>query len=285
MMNPAEFDNIVKVEDSFWWFDGMHRIVLRLMKQVCVSPRPARILEVGCGTGGFAARLSTQFRATLHLCDLAVEAVHHAHDRGFVHLAQADARSLPFADDAYDCLLSLDVLVHFPRGAEAAPLKEFMRVLKPGGLLVLRVSALDILRSRHSEFTFERQRFTRRRLCEAVQACGLEPVRCTYLNALLLPLALFKFRIWEPLLRKPSASGLTAVPAWLEGVLRTALYTESVLLSAGLNFPVGQSLLLFARKPESAPMYAPGDSRMHPPDPETHGSGPLRLPTLRVLGS
>src|SRR4029079_3776182 len=105
MMNPAEFDNIAKIEDSFWWFDGMHRIVLRLMKQVWGSPEPARILEVGCGAGGFATRLSSQFSGTLHLCDVAAEAVRHAHDRGFLDIVQTDARYLPFSDASYDCLL------------------------------------------------------------------------------------------------------------------------------------------------------------------------------------
>ena len=253
MMNPAEFENIARVEDSFWWFDGMHRIVLSLMKQVW-GPRPGRVLEVGCGTGGFATRLLTQFDGSLHLCDLAPEAIRHARQRGFLDVFQTDARYLPFADDAYDCLLSLDVIVHLPRGAETDALKEFARVLKPGGLLILRVSALNILRSRHSEFTLERQRFTRRRLRKAVEACRLEPVRCTYVNSLLLPLALFKFRIWEPLLQKPPASGLVRIPQWADKLLRAALNAECAMLTAGCNFPIGQSLLLIARKPLSVPV-------------------------------
>ena len=251
MMNPAEFDNIAKVEDSFWWFDGMHRIVLRLMKQVWDGNWPSRILEVGCGTGGFAARLRRQYDGSMDLCDVASEGLSYARRRGLSRLVQGDAKSLPYADAAYDCVLSLDVLVHFPPGVETDALDEFVRVLKPGGFLILRVSALDMLRSQHSEFTLERQRFTRPRLLAAIRDCGLEPERCTYLNTILLPLAVLKFRVWEPLLGRPPASGLTAVPVWLGRVLRAALYAECTLLTAGWNFPVGQSLLLFARKPAS----------------------------------
>ena len=250
-MNPAEFDNIAKVEDSFWWFDGMHRIVLRLMKQVWDGNWPSRILEVGCGTGGFAARLRRQYDGSMDLCDVASEGLSYARRRGLSRLVQGDAKSLPYADAAYDCVLSLDVLVHFPPGVETDALDEFVRVLRPGGFLILRVSALDMLRSQHSEFTLERQRFTRPRLLAAIRDCGLEPERCTYLNTILLPLAVLKFRVWEPLLGRPPASGLTAVPVWLGRVLRAALYAECTLLTAGWNFPVGQSLLLFARKPAS----------------------------------
>jgi SAM-dependent methyltransferase len=66
---------------------------------------------------------------------------------------------LPFRDGCFDALLSLDVLVHFEAGEEARVIEEFAQVLRPGGLLIVRVAALNILRSRHSEFIRESQRF------------------------------------------------------------------------------------------------------------------------------
>ena len=66
------------------------------------------------------------------------------------------------------------------------------RVLKPGGLLALHLAALDALRSRHSEFVEERQRFTRARLLQGVALAGFQVDRAIYLNSLLLPVALFK---------------------------------------------------------------------------------------------
>lgn len=69
---------------------------------------------------------------------------------------QADIGACPFSNGAFDAVFSLDVLVHFPRGKEVNALNVFARVLRPGGFLVLRVSALDLLRSRHSAFCHER---------------------------------------------------------------------------------------------------------------------------------
>ena len=53
------------------------------------------------------------------------------------------------------------MLVHCPRGEEQRAVNELARVTRPGGLVLMRAAALDMLRSRHSEFVFERQRFTR----------------------------------------------------------------------------------------------------------------------------
>ncbi|MES1257363.1 MAG: class I SAM-dependent methyltransferase, partial [Acidobacteriota bacterium] len=210
--------------------------------------RPARILEAGCGTGAFAQKLALEFPCPIHLADLAGEGLRLARGRGLPALVQADIQALPLASDSYDCVLSLDVLIHLAKGRELDAMAELARVLRPGGLLMIRVAALDLLRSRHSAFTYERQRFTRTRLMRTAEQCGLEPLRCTYLNTLLLPVALFRFRVWEPLLRKPASSGVQPVPEWLNGALRRMLKLECAWLARGRNFPAGQSLILFARK-------------------------------------
>ena len=156
--------------------------------------------------------------------------------------------ALPFARDTFDALVSMDVVVHLPRGQEHRAFAEFARVLKPGGWLALRVSALDALHSRHSHFASERQRFTRSRLVEGVRAAGFEVERATYANALLLPVALFKFRVWEPLTGAQPSSGVEPVPRWLDVLLHAPLSFEAGWIGRGGSFPVGQSLVLIGRK-------------------------------------
>ena len=74
-------------------------------------------------------------------------------------------------------------------------------------------------------------------------------LRCTYINSLLLPVALAKFRLWEPLLRRPASSGVQAVAPWLDRLLYSTLALESRWVGAGHGFPAGQSLLLLGEKP------------------------------------
>ncbi len=247
MMNPAEFENIAQAEDSFWWYRGMHEITLRLLQRMLPAP-PERMLEAGCGTGAFARELTKQFRCVIDLADLAEEGLARARGKGLRRLLRADVRALPLAAEQYDCVLSLDVLVHLERGMERAAFAEMARVLRPGGMVIIRVAALDVLRSRHSVFIHERRRFTKAELIRIATEHGLSPIRCTYLNCLLAPVALFRFRIWEPLLGKSAESGVKPISGWLNTALRCVLRLEAYWVCRGGNLPLGQTLLLFARK-------------------------------------
>jgi SAM-dependent methyltransferase len=248
MMNPAEFDTLRRSESELWWFRGMRRILFNLLDPYARRRQAARVLEAGCGTGYFAGLLAERYGWSMFPSDLSRDGLTIARSRGISRLCQADIAYCPFRTEAFDVLLSLDVLVHFPKGEERAALAEFHRVLTPGGLLVLRVSALDLLRSRHSEFTHERQRFTRGRLQNLVQDYGFKVLRCTYANSLLLPVAIARFRVWEPLLRKSPASGTAPLTPWLDRLLFTPLAVEAAMIRRGINFPAGQSLILIGEK-------------------------------------
>ncbi len=248
MMNPAEFANIANCEANFWWFRGMRGIMFALLDPVAAKRCLQRVLEAGAGTGHFSKTLAERYGWKMFPLDLGWEGLDFARGYGLSRLAQADIRALPYRDAAFDALVSMDVIVHLPRGEEDAPMREFARVLEPGGLLALRVSALDILRSRHSEFAHERQRFTRSRLIELARRHGFTVHRCTYANSLLLPVALAKFRLWEPLTRQPATSGVQPAPPWLDSALGLPLSAEAKWIGAGMNFPLGQSVVLIGEK-------------------------------------
>ena len=106
---------------------GVRQRVLRRMLRL--SPED-RVLDNGCGNGRFAVwnadavgLMVGSDPATLY-ADAAVQTI---------ALAQADSRKLPFADDSFDKVLSVDVLEHFPLDVIDAYLAETARVLRPGG--------------------------------------------------------------------------------------------------------------------------------------------------------
>jgi SAM-dependent methyltransferase len=249
MMNPAELAHIAQCEQDFWWYRGMEQILFRVLDPIAKHRRLKTAMEAGCGTGHMASRFERHYGWRVFPTDLEHAGLLYGLKNGFHQaMAQADIAALPFPSQWFDVVASLDVIPHFSRGDEYRPIRELVRVLTPGGLLVLRVSALDILRSRHSEFTCERQRFTRQRLIQLVARHGVRVLRCTYANSLLLPVALTKFRIAEPLLRMKPSSGMRPVARWLDGLLYSALRLEAAWLASGRNLPLGQSLLLIGER-------------------------------------
>lgn len=92
-----------------------------------------RVLDVGCGPGGFLGRLRQQgHTGPLTGADLSpgmVATAQAAHPD--VEYVQASADALPFADASVDVLTARHMLYHVPSVPDA--LREFRRVLRPGG--------------------------------------------------------------------------------------------------------------------------------------------------------
>jgi ubiquinone/menaquinone biosynthesis C-methylase UbiE len=249
-MNPAEFDFIASSEEKFWWYRGMRRIMFRLFDTMRGQlPSRSFVLEAGCGTGFFAKAMTERYGWRIVPVDLGSEGLAYAKALGVTNLAQCNIASLPLRSNCFDAVVSMDVIVHFPKGEEGQSIAEMFRVLKPGGHLFLRVSALEALRSRHSIHVLERQRFTRNRLIRAVRAQGFSVDWCSYANSILSPVAFVKFRIVEPLIRSEETSGVKPVSPWLDKILHAALKAEAHWLGKRSRFPIGQSLILIARKP------------------------------------
>jgi SAM-dependent methyltransferase len=247
-MNPAEFANIRQSEGSFWWYRGMRAALLGMLQPYLKGRELASALEAGCGTGYLSELLQRERGWPIVPLDFSGDGLRYARELGVRNPVQGDIRGLPFGDGVFDLVMSVDVLAHLPRGDEHRAARELARVARRGGLVVVRTSALDMLRSRHSEFAHERQRFTRRRLMELFAGAGIRVLRCSYSNSLLLPIALVKFRLWEPLLRKPAESGVQPVAPWLDRLLYAPLAMEAAWLGAGYNLPAGQSLVLIGEK-------------------------------------
>jgi SAM-dependent methyltransferase len=248
-VNPLEFQTLAFGERDLWWFRGMNRIFFGLLDSVAPPGQARRVLDAGCGTGYAASLTEARSGHAVFPADLSWEGLSHGRRAGVQRLVRADIRNLPYASGSFDLVMCLDVLVHLGRGEESPALAEFARVLARGGKLLVRVAALDTLRSRHSSFIGERQRFTRSRLKRAVEREGFEVLRCTYANSLLLPAALGRFRIWEPLMRCPPRSGTAPIARWLDRLLYLPLAAEAKWIGAGLDFPLGQSLFLVGAKP------------------------------------
>jgi tocopherol O-methyltransferase len=104
--------------------------------------RPQDILDVGCGIGGSSLYLAEKFGARVTGITLSPVQAHRAQERAQAaglaaktDFQVANALSMPFADNSFDLVWSLESGEHMPDKEKF--LQECYRVLKPGGQLIL----------------------------------------------------------------------------------------------------------------------------------------------------
>ena len=248
-MTPEELHNIYQAESDFWWYEGMRAITWALLDRL-LPPGLACGLDAGCGTGMNAREFERRYGIRMYGVDLALLGIQYCKKRTFDRAAVASVLTLPFADHSFDLVSSLDVFPVLPPGGDEQALREFRRVLRPGGWLVLRVAAFQALRSRHSQYVAERHRYRAGELLGKLAAVDFRLVRWTYANSILSPIAWLKFRIWENWTRQEPQSGVAVtLPLWLNRLLLATLQSEAALIRSGFRFAFGQSLMVAARKP------------------------------------
>ena len=105
-----------------------------------VKPRPAAVLDVGCGTGALLRLLATRLPAEAELVGVdpaaaMLEAARATSDHPRVRFERAPAEHLPFPDASFDLVVSTVSFHHWDD--RIAGLREVARVLRPDGRLVL----------------------------------------------------------------------------------------------------------------------------------------------------
>lgn len=244
-MERSEYRRLYELEDELWWFRGMERISLSLLRRHAGKEQARDVLDAGCGTGGMLKTLARLGRAIG--VDRSEEAVKFARRREGLRVLRADVEHLPFASESFDIVTSFDVLYHLDVGDDVGALREIARVLRPQALCLIRVPANDALRSRHDEAVHTRERYSKSELISKLERAGLTPEFVSFANCLLYPVAVLKRKTERFSRRTPEGSEVQAVGAGLNRLLTLPLIVESWLLKR-VALPFGLSLVAIARK-------------------------------------
>ena len=234
-----------QVEDHHWWYLGMEQITCRVLEHYLPRNRSAlKILDAGCGTGAVMKYLYPY--GTVTGFDFSAEALRFSQKRAHTRLAQASVLEIPFVSDLFDLIVSFDVICEMGINDEQA-LLEFGRILKPGGLVMLRLPAYDWLHGKHDVATHISHRYTRGEIKARLKRSGFTPLRLSYANMFLFPVVVAKRlseRLFSP---NQTGSDLTLDPGSMNGVLRSILSAEAPLVSA-VGLPFGLTVVALARK-------------------------------------
>lgn len=128
-------------QDSFMNYIMRRRkfYVLKTIDDEFESPDQLNVLDVGCGTGVYAGELLNR-KFNVFGVDLSKEMVRKArlsvadNSKGNLKLSTGDAEILPFKNSSFDLIIAVGLLEYLP--SEKNALKEFNRLLKPGGILI-----------------------------------------------------------------------------------------------------------------------------------------------------
>lgn len=232
-----------RLEDSYWWFVGRHNLILSYLRRVYGDRTDLTLLDIGCGTGAMSRKLQ-EFGPVVS-ADFSPHALSFSRRRGLSHLCAADAMRLPFRDRSFDAVVALDLLEHLPD--DRAALREFHRVLRPGGRLVASVPAYQSLWSGHDVALMHHRRYVARQLAARCKDAGFTIERLTYVMTLLFPAMWLARRVGAFRHTSPRA-GLPPLPGPINRGLISMLQVENCIVRR-IGLPFGGTVFCAARRP------------------------------------
>lgn len=232
--SPSSFGRLKKAEQDYFWFSVRRKWIFNRIKKFVLPP--ARVLEVGCGTGNVSSFLAEKGYLVTG-CEYYREAIDMAWP-GF-RKVQGDAKYLPFSDSTFDIVGLFDVLEHFDD--DISLLKEATRVVKKNGIIVITVPAKEELWSFVDVRAFHKRRYTKEMLKKILSEGRLNPLLIEYIfMSLYMPMKYLRSKEKE-------AENHFQIKGIVNTILK-GIFNMERIASRGVPLPIGTSLIAVAKR-------------------------------------
>lgn len=248
-MESYEYQTLYHHETSYWWFRGLHSIIIDTVKALGLGAS-SRILDAGCGTGRNLQMIQDGVGAEGFGFDIALAAAPFWPQRDLDKVCLASANEIPIKSGFFDAVVSIDML-ECDAVDESEAISEMCRVVKPGGFIILVVPAYDWLMSEeHHRAVGASRRYNINKLKNLASSQPVKVIRTTHIFASMLPLVA-AYRLLLPIFRKPSAdrpvSEIKPINPIIDEILFRAVRLEARFVkSTGL--PFGSSIMMILQK-------------------------------------
>ena len=238
------FSKLAKFESKSFWFRARNKLIIWGLLRY--KQNPVNFLEVGCGTGYVLKEISN----VLPTVKLMGSEIHHEGLRYAVkrvpkaEFMQMDARQTPYYEE-FDSIGAFDVLEHIKE--DKLVIKQLHAALKPGGILLISVPQHPFLWSKSDEYACHVRRYTNYNLTKVLQGSGFQILKNTSFVFTLLPFMYFS-RIRNRKQKNYNPSNEFQINNITNFIFYFFLYFEIIFIKIGINFPLGGSRFVVAKK-------------------------------------
>lgn len=244
-MQEIVYHSQFEAEDSYWWFIARNRILEKTVRTFCELKPTFNLLDVGCGTGGFASLLKSDCNVIgIDTSDIALD---YSRKRGLTNIKNCYLNQ--FDKNQYgkiDAITMLDVIEHIEDDAKVV--KEAYDLLVNGGYMFASVPAYQWLWSHHDEIHMHYRRYTVTRFKKLFRDAGFKVMYSSYFNTILFPPAVLK-RFIDKITGagQKNDAPIDEVPDFVNTVFTKLFMLEKSLIPS-VMLPFGLSIVLVAKK-------------------------------------
>lgn len=244
-MEKSYYKDYFVLEKEHWLFKIRKKIFFYFIKKY--SQAGSKIFDFGCGSGYLVEGLQ-KIGYDAYGSDFEKDAIDYGLNQSIKNLKLATGEKIDYPDKTFDVVTAFDVLEHIEN--EKPIIREFVRILKPGGRVIISVPAYQWMWGVQDDISHHFRRYTACSLLAVFRDFPeLKLVRKTYFNTFLFPpIAVVRlFSKWFNI--KNRKSDFDVKTGFLDVIFYHIFNFEHYFLKF-INFPFGVSIALILEKNE-----------------------------------
>jgi len=248
-MDINYYKNYFRLEKNNWLFRVRRNLIYSIFEEYNIK-NDMRILDYGCGSGFIVGQLQARGYDACGT-DISREAVEYGTSQGIKNLYPTNGVEVDFSDGSFDLILAMDVVEHI--NEDNLVIKEFERLLKPNGRLIITVPAYQWMWGVQDEVSHHFRRYSMSSMAKLLSFFpNLSVLRKTYFNTFLFP-AVVLVRLTSKWFNiKNRESDFDVSDNFLNPIFYLIFNTEIKILKF-FNYPFGVSILIILEKNDNYP--------------------------------
>ena len=236
-MDKKHLEELVKVENTYWWHIAKRAIVLEVLRRY--FPSPGRLIEGGIGAGG-NLKMFQEIGYEVTGFDILPEAVNYCRNQGIANVYLHDLQQpWPVEPNLAKVVVLLDVIEHALDPIQV--LSNAAKAVDQKGGLIVTVPAYPMLKGPWDEMLGHYRRYTSRLFKDHANEASLRVAWLSHWNAFSLPAA-FIIRLAEKMFNYRRTAEFPPVSPIMNNLLLRFADVERLFIQKK-PLPVGLSLI------------------------------------------